>query len=262
MADYSTIHPKCASISHALEFFLYQGYPENQDQNRPVTIIVNHGYAVGYSSDRKQPVWAAYRVSDWVRNVDYERDELFYDDPRLPATDQIGSWSFGKPYDRGHLVPNQAINTQFGRLAQMETFFMSNIAPQMSKMNRGIWVKLERRILTQYARIFKHIWVLNGPIFGNNPQYIQRPNGTQVPIPEGFFCVLVDSLRWPFEDPKNVRFLPIYIDQNQGNRQLGTNHIKSLNFIEQRTGLRLFPRLSNAERQQMKESQRFWQVSR
>jgi len=50
----------------------------------------------------------------------------------------------GEPkYDRGHMTPNNAIQQEWGRLAQMETFLMSNISPQLSTLNSGLWRSLE-----------------------------------------------------------------------------------------------------------------------
>ena len=33
-------------------------------------------------------------------------------------------------FDRGHMAPNHAIATRYGREAQLETFLMSNVCPQ------------------------------------------------------------------------------------------------------------------------------------
>ena len=44
------------------------------------------------------------------------------------------------------MTPNEVINRQFGRLAQMETFLMSNMSPQYATLNLGVWSKLEKAI--------------------------------------------------------------------------------------------------------------------
>ncbi|RYH94950.1 MAG: DNA/RNA endonuclease, partial [Acetobacteraceae bacterium] len=170
MSDNSSLLPVSAPIAHFLEFFCLHGTPANAQTNPPVQIIVNHGYALGFCPDRGQPLWAAYQVAAAVRDVDFERPEFFYDDPRLPEAWRIGTQGYarvaGQTYDRGHMVPNFAINTQFGRVAQFETFLMSNIVPQRSPMNRGIWKNLEHGIVKSYAPMRKHVWVMCGPVFG------------------------------------------------------------------------------------------------
>jgi len=256
MTDHSAVLPVCAPIAHFLEFFCVHGAPANEDATRPVSIIVNHGYALGFSAARLQPVWAAYQVSAATRDVDYERPEFFYDDPRLPEAQRIGSAGF-KPvgnlrYDRGHMVPNFAINTQFGRVAQAETFFMSNIIPQRSNTNRGAWQRLEKAIIRAYAPMRKHVWAIVGPIFGANPPLIRRRNGLDVPVPEAYFLILADPERYPFDDPDNLSILALRMPEDWGTGQLTDQLVTSLEAIEAATQLKFFPRLSASEKAKLK----------
>lgn len=248
MNDHSSILPVCQPLAHALEFFCFRGRPLNHDAAHPVTILVNHGYAVGFCPTRSQPLWAAYQVSAATRDVDYQRPELFYDDPRLPGEQRIGTWGFGKGYDRGHMVPNFAINTQFGRLAQNETFFMSNIVPQNSKTNRGVWQRLEKLIIRQFAPAWEHIWVLAGPIFDKKPKTIKRDNGLEIPIPKSFFLILVDPQKFPHDQPENVRFLALEVGQDTGYVDPGDDLVTTVEAIEQATGLTFFSELTASEK--------------
>lgn len=248
MSDNSSLLPTSAPIAHFLEFFCLHGAPANAPTNPPVSIVVNHGYALGYSPDRGQPLWAAYQVAAAVRDLDFERPEFFYDDPRLPEGWRIGTKGYGrldgKTYDRGHMVPNFAINTQFGRVAQFETFFMSNILPQRSTMNRGIWKNLEHGIVKAYAPMRKHVWVLTGPVFAPNPPVIMRPNGKAVPVPEAMFLIIADPERYPFDDADNLNILALLIPQEIATTKPENAPVSTLSEIEEKTGLTFFPRLS------------------
>lgn len=263
--DNSSVSPASRPLEHLVDLFCFKGRPLNLDKKHPVTVLVNHGYVVGFSNERKQPAWAAYRVSAAERDVDYERPHLFYDDMRLPDEFRIGTWGFGKhanvPYDRGHMVPNFAINTQFGRLAQMESFFMSNICPQVASTNRGIWQKLEKKIIREYAPNWDHIWVITGPVFSQQPKNITRSNGATVAIPKSFFAVLVDPFKYPHDDVDNVHFLALEILQSAGYAELDKKHITTINKIEKATKLNLFPKLSNSERKKVegKKAPRIWE---
>ncbi len=252
MTDNSSILPVSAPISHFLEFFCLFGAPANAQTNPPVSIVVNHGYALGYCPDRGQALWAAYQVAAAVRDVDFQRPEFFHDDPRLPEGWRIGTTGFsrlnGQSYDRGHLVPNFAINTQFGRVAQFETFFMSNIVPQASAMNRGIWKNLEHGIVKAYAPMRKHVWALTGPIFAADPPMIKRRNGKLVLVPEALFLILADPERFPFDSPGNLNILALVVPQTHGHARPETAPVSTLPEIEARTGLSFFPRLSPADK--------------
>ncbi len=248
MADNSSLLPVSAPIAHFLEFFCLFGPPANAQTNPPVTTIVNHGYALGFCPDRGQPLWAAYQVAAAVRDVDFQRPEFFTDDPRLPEALRIGTRGFGKvggtSYDRGHMVPNFAINTQFGRAAQFETFLMSNILPQAAKMNRGVWKNLEHGIVKAYAPMRKHVWVMTGPVFGPNPPVIERPNGKRVPVPEALFLIVADPERYPYDAPGNLNILALLVPQGHTQTKPETAPVSTLPEIEARTGLTFFPRLS------------------
>jgi endonuclease G, mitochondrial len=148
--DFSRINEHSASLSHLLTLFTIHGTPKNQNSDDTLTILINHGYAAGYSTKFNQPRWVAYQVSKSKKEVDYERFPYFQDDVRLKEENKIGTETFGNGFDLGHLAPNAAINKQYGKLAQMETFIMSNISPQTATLNRGLWQKLEADILNKY----------------------------------------------------------------------------------------------------------------
>jgi endonuclease G len=252
MADHSSLLPVCAPIAHFLEFFCVHGAPANTNAAHPVTLIVNHGYALGFCPTRLQPLWAAYQVSAAKRDVDYQRNEFFYDDPRLPVAQRIGSGGFGrlngKAYDRGHMVPNFAINTQFGRIAQAETFFMSNMIPQQAETNRGAWARMEKAVIRAYAPLRKHVWATVGPIFGANPPVITRRNGMKVPVPDAVFLIVADPERYPFDDPDNLNILALRMPQDWGSKLPDDSLVTTLPALEAATGLTFFPRLSAQEK--------------
>lgn len=250
MADNSVIHEHSKPLEHLIDLFCFNGRPWNldEDPSHNVSVLVNHGYVVGFSHYRKQPLWAAYRVAEADQHVDYDRPQLFYEDERLSDEDRIDPRPFGKIADpkrpgakialnRGHLVPNEAINQQFGRLAQMETFFMTNMSPQYARMNQGIWAQLESKILNDYAPAMDHIWVMVGPIFGEEPPMVSRRRGLQVPVPEAYYCILFDPVRYPFGRMSNVETMALIIPQTAGREQLSKDHITSIDEIEKRTGL-------------------------
>jgi endonuclease G len=249
--DWSTVHPSSKALEHVLPLMTMHGVPKNTNEDNPVTILINHGYAVGFSAEYNQPLWAAYQVSKAKRDVDYERFPFFVDDVRLPESNRIGSETFGNNYDRGHLAPNAAINRQFAKLSQMETFLMSNISPQRDDLNQGVWQKLEAKILNDYAGArsgnnrMDHVWAIVGPIFDGVPAFITRPNGTRIAVPTAFYCILVRPFRYPQEEPGNSHYLTFIFGQDTPrNASISTQYVSSINTVETRTGLNFMPALS------------------
>jgi endonuclease G len=256
--DISEIAEACRNVGYITEFLTFKGMPLNLDCRRKVLILVNHGYIVGYSLDRNQPVWAAYYVSKARQDVNYERPLFFHDDLRLPESSRIGTDTF-EGYDRGHMVPNYAINKQLGRLAQMETFLMSNMCPQKGDLNREVWADLERKIIDEYAQDRKHIWIICGPIFPDNPDTITRDQEVKVAIPTEFYMILINPKVWPYTVDK-IDFMALKFPQNPDPNSLDDQYLTTIDDLEALTNLNFFPRLTADEQEEVenKKASSIW----
>mgnify|MGYP002781210879 CR=1 FL=1 len=197
-----------------------------QSTRKVLRILTNEGYLVGYSEALGNPLWAAYRVRD-VDDLDApERPDEFRVDLRTTARVEPGDYT-RSGYDRGHLAPNYAIATRYGKTAQAETFLMSNITPQKHAVNAGLWRELEQKIATSYPARFGEVWVLAGPIFGESPTRLRR----RVAVPEAFFMIVID------ESDGRVRAQAFVIPQDvDANRRID-DYAVSIDEIEARAGL-------------------------
>ncbi len=243
--DNTTLHPSCANQAHLIDLHLWRGAPQNQDASRPIQILVNHGYVVGFCPDRLQPAWSAYRVADADRDVDYARPLHYYDDLRLSEEHRIGRKTFGRlggiQLNVGHMTPNEVINRQFGRLAQMETFLMSNMSPQYGSLNSGVWYQLERAIRKIRDEPGKdHVWAIIGPVFGSDPASIHRGHGKQLPVPDSYFCIIVDPHTYPYDTQSRVYIDCFLIPQNAPSRSTPDDYPATLAEIEEATNLQFF----------------------
>ena len=246
MADNTIIHPTSQDRAHLIDLFVFKGKPINNDQNRQVQVLVNSGYVVGFCPARFQPLWAAYRVAGFDRDVDYDRPHLYYDDDRLDPDHRISPNTFGKideiQYHVGHMVPNEVINRQFGRLAQLETFFMSNMSPQRGSLNTGVWLDLEDRIRNIEDTPKKdHVWAIAGPIFDDNPETISRPGGQEVPVPLSYYCIIIDPFRYPWHRPSDVDVAYFIIPQDAERNTPLEDFLTDRGAVEAATNLDFFP---------------------
>jgi DNA/RNA endonuclease G (NUC1) len=243
--DNSSLHPMSASQPHLVDLHLWRGPPQNRDADRPVQILVNQGYVAGFSPARLQPVWVAYRVALAGRDVDYDRPIHYHDDLRLPPEHRVGRRTFGKlgniGLNVGHMAPNEVINRQFGRLAQLETFLMSNMSPQYGSLNGGVWLKLETAIREIRDEPGKdHVWAIVGPVFGDQPAALNRGPGKHLPVPDAYFCITVDPHSYPFDRPNNVKMDCFLIPQDAPPSSNPQDYPATLAEIERRTNLTFF----------------------
>jgi endonuclease G, mitochondrial len=223
---------------------IYGGAPRTlSSTGGTIRVLANTGYTVGYSDSLGDPLWAAYQVRDMDVHEAPPRPEEFHVDTRTVA--RIESEIYNRSgYDRGHMAPNYAIATHYGREAQEETFQMSNVCPQKHGLNAGLWKALEQRIATNYPGRFGEVWVLAGPVFGERPARLKR----KVAIPEAFYMIIVD------ESDGRVRAESFVLPQNPVSTQLDS-YLVSIDEVERRTGLDFFNELP-AETQSVLEAHR------
>ncbi len=244
--DNTSVHPLCVNQAHLIDLHLWRGAPQNLDESRPIQILVNHGYIVGFSPDRLQPAWSAYRVAYSADDVDYDRPLFYYDDMRLEKKHRIGQKTFGKlggiRLNVGHMTPNEVINRQFGRLAQMETFMMSNMSPQFGSLNGGVWLKLENaiRAIKDEPKKKDHVWIIVGPIFSSEPVSIKRGQGKNLPIPDAYFCIAVDPHTYPYDTLSRVNLDCFIIPQSAPSNSFPEDYPATLSEIEEITKLKFF----------------------
>jgi hypothetical protein len=138
------------------------------------------------------------------------------------------------------MTPNEVINRQFGRLAQMETFLMSNMSPQYSSLNSGVWLKLETAIREIEDEEGKdHVWAIVGPIFDDQPSSINR-GGKNLPVPRAYFAIVVDPYAYPYDKLSNVKVDCFIIPQEAPPASNPQDYPATLAEVEEATKLKFF----------------------
>ena len=164
-------------------------------ENSPPTLeeVSRLGYALGYSPEKRQPLWVAYRL----RREDVEgelvaREDSFKFDSEVSNSPEPCDYS-GSGYDRGHMAP--ARDMEYNRERMQDSFFMSNMSPQLPNVNRVKWKGIEdftRRTAIKFGEVF----VITGPIFEGTGGFmpsreksIELASGN-IPIPVAFYKIL------------------------------------------------------------------------
>ncbi len=151
-----------ASAQIMAELNWRQNLPVSEDQS--VLILKNRGYFTGYSECRRSALWVSYplakkRYSRWPK----KRPE-FREDSRTRSNLSAEDYRYSG-YDRGHLAPGYAVWAVSGAKARTQTYLMSNIVPQKSRLNQKLWQRLEEAASTYFPRYFSSITVYSGPVF-------------------------------------------------------------------------------------------------
>jgi|GEM_PF-1684706 len=226
----------------------YRGRPLPKGYPHQITIWEYNGFTVGFCKIRKTPVWVSYRLDPNPNEHSYERPSFRVD----PNFRELSTLAYSKTgFDRGHMAPNYAIMTRYGRKAQVDTFYMTNVVPMHPSLNRGIWAGIEATIARQYANALERVWVVTGPIFDNNPERL--PSGVE--IPDSFYKIVVDELN------SKPRALAIEM-KNWAPTKNKDGYLVSVDSIEKKTGLDFFHDLEDSTEDQLesKKAIAFWTV--
>jgi endonuclease G len=147
----------------------YQAQPGDQE-------LCKKNYAVIHRCSVKAPVAVFEHVTMAAMTGPAKRRDDFRADPTVHAECRATLQDYaGRPYDRGHMAA-AANNTQSAEIMS-ESFFLSNMVPQVPNNNRGIWRQLE--IWTRDWAKGGDFYVISGAIY--DPGHLTIGNGVGVP---------------------------------------------------------------------------------
>lgn len=200
-------------------------------KNSSGRLIVREGYTLSYNTVRLIPDWVAYELTALETEGDEPRGEHFKKDPEIKGLQAEVSDYRNSGWDKGHMAP--AADMKWSEGAMDDCFYLTNICPQDHKLNTGTWKKLEEQC-REYARYFGTLYIVCGPVVGNNRYGTIGENG--VMIPDGFFKVLLAPY---YGEYKGVGFL---FENKKGGRKL-VEHAVTIDEVERVTGIDFFPSL-------------------
>lgn len=110
--------------------------------NQPDNYLVTHnGFVLSYNKSRGASNWVAWHLEK-ADIGDAERTNAFAPDTILPKSWWILPTDYsGSGYDRGHLCPSK--DRSSSEESNRITFLMSNMQPQVPKLNQKTWKYLE-----------------------------------------------------------------------------------------------------------------------
>jgi endonuclease G len=148
-------------------------------------IISHTAYSFSYNEKYEQANWVAYMLTKAHLGDGVERSNRFMEDPLVLTRTSTNADYAKSGYDRGHLAP--AADMSWSLQVMQESFYYSNMSPQLPGFNRGIWKKLEEQVRT-WALQYDTLYVVTGPILEAGLPTI-GPN--KVSVPKAYFKALI-----------------------------------------------------------------------
>jgi len=111
------------------------------------TVVLKHKtYTSTYDIQKNYPVLVEYWLTKamLVCPVRIPRGTAFKPDPLLKKETDLQSSYDGSGYDRGHNM--NAEDNRCDKVGMDESFYFSNMTPQVPQLNRGVWKSLETQV--------------------------------------------------------------------------------------------------------------------
>lgn len=232
----------CADLTPA-------GIPQTEIK---VQDICHTGYRAGYSYATRTSMWVAENLTrENLRDKNATRQNDFRPDPQIPVQYSATLSDFknngvmrqkGRMFDRGHMAPAEDFR---GYPEQMsESFYLSNMVPQDSANNRGIWALLEKNV-RGWANKYGEVYVVTGPIY---PKGMSQGRMGKVYIPVSLYkAVYIPKLG------QSVAF----IIPNQDVSGSLQSYMKPVSEVKEQTLIDVFPRVPAGVKQQVADVQVF-----
>jgi endonuclease G len=193
-------------------------------------IISHSGYSFVYSEEHEQAKWIAYELTKEETNSLFERTDKFLVDPMVSSGTAENADYANSGYDKGHLAP--AADMGWSAISMKESFYFSNMSPQLPAFNRGVWKRLEE-MMRSWATDNSAIYIVTGPVLTPGLPTI---GANRVSIPNYYYKVILDYTQ---PEIKAMGF----ILPNASSSSALTSFAVSIDEVEKATGLDFFPAL-------------------
>lgn len=146
-------------------------------------------YSFGWSQKDLVALWMAYPLCSMYTNKTVSRTDAWAYDPILgPEYSPAPFGGYGGSYARGHQVPSADRLCSLN--ANVQTFYGSNMTPQLNAHNEGIWQTLESKVRT-LANTSDTTYVVTGCVVDGSTTFTQDSDGKKMTVPVGYYKVLL-----------------------------------------------------------------------
>jgi len=213
----------------------YEGCPSGTPDTNDV--LFRHTYTMSSNDDTKFADWVAYVIDESTVGPGVKTNRYWKADPWLAENETLEPQDYQDANaqlgtSRGHQVPLASLQ---GTAYWSETNYLSNITPQQTDLNAGVWKRLED-LERDRVRTGLTLYVITGPLYERNMPALPGADEAHI-IPSGYWKIISEMKEEQFLGTTAYVF-----DQEtpRGNRL--EDHEVSVSDVEMRSGLTFFPR--------------------
>jgi DNA/RNA endonuclease G (NUC1) len=195
-------------------------------------------YTFGWSQKDRVALWVAYPLCKFYTNGNVGRTEAWALDPLLGEDSAAPFGGYAGSYARGHQVASA--DRQCCYEANAQTYYGTNMTPQLNAHNEQIWADLEGKV-RGYANTSDTTYVVTGVMVSATSKKEKDSYGQNVTIPDAYFkAVLKYSTSSTMGTWNAAAF---YLEHRAYTGSISKEHSMSIDELEKITGFDFFVNL-------------------
>lgn len=195
-------------------------------------------YSFGWSQKDRVALWVAYPLCKLYTNGSAGRTNAWALDPLLGDNSAAPFGGYCGDYARGHQLPSA--DRQCCYDANAQTFYGTNMTPQLNAHNEGIWSSLENKV-RNIANSSDTTYVVTGVVVSASGKKEKDSYGNSVTVPDAYFKVLLRYSKSSTLGQWNAA--AFYLEHRSYSGNISKEHSMSVDELEKKTGFDFFVNL-------------------
>lgn len=195
-------------------------------------------YSFGWSQEDRVALWVAYPLCKLYTNGSVGRTNEWALDPLLGEDSAAPFGGYAGSYARGHQLPSA--DRQCCYEANAQTFYGTNMTPQLNAHNEKIWADLEAKV-RGYANTSDTTYVVTGVIVSPSSKKEKDSYGNSVTVPDAYFKAVLKYSKSSTLGAWNAA--AFYLEHKAYSGNVTKEHSMSVDALEELTGIDFFVNL-------------------
>ena len=195
-------------------------------------------YSFGWSQEDRVALWVAYPLCKLYTNGSAGRTNEWALDPLLGEDSAAPFGGYAGSYARGHQLPSA--DRQCCYEANAQTFYGTNMTPQLNAHNEGIWADLEGRV-RGWANTSDTTYVVTGVVVSPSSKKEKDSYGKSVTVPDAYFKAVLKYSKSSTLGMWNAA--AFFLEHKAYSGNVGKEHSMSVDRLEEITGIDFFVNL-------------------
>lgn len=195
-------------------------------------------YSFGWSQKDRVALWVAYPLCKLYTNGSAGRTNAWALDPLLGEDSAAPFGGYAGDYARGHQLPSA--DRQCCYEANAQTFYGTNMTPQLNAHNEKIWADLESKV-RGYANTSDTTYVVTGVMVSASSEIQRDSYGNKVTVPDAYFKAVLKYSKSSTLGTWNAA--AFYLEHRAYSGSVSKEHSMSIDELEEMTGIDFFVNL-------------------